>query len=222
MSRTSNVFEIIGKTGILPTVVIDEAESAVSAAQALLAGGVGVMEFTLRTPAGLVAIANVADACPGMLVGAGTVLTLEQCRQSVEAGAQFIVSPGLDEAVVAFCMENDVAVLPGCVTPTEISRAIALGLHHLKYFPAQVYGGLKGMAALAGPFGGIRFVPTGGIDSDNLAEYAAAPFVFAAGGSWLCSRKAIREKNFDEITRLTVQAASVWREAARTREGRES
>lgn len=201
-----NVLEKLGKAGVVPVVVLERAEDAVPAAKALLAGGIDVMEITFRTAAAPDAIRAVAAQCPEITVGAGTVITLEQCKQAVDCGAKFIVAPGYSEEVVSWCVEHDVAITPGCVTPTEIMTAMAHGLKVLKFFPANVYGGLAGMKALAGPFGGIKFIPTGGVNGDNLAEYAAAPFVHAVGGSWVCAKSDISAGNFEKITELCKQA----------------
>ena len=192
-----NVLEQCAKTGIVPVVVIENAKDAIPTAQALLAGGINVMEITMRTAAGVESIRQVAAECPDMLVGAGTVITLEQCKACVEAGAKFIVSPGFDEEVVRWCVENGVAVLPGCVTPSEIMVALKLGVKILKFFPANVYGGIKAMKGLSGPFGGVKFVPTGGVNSENLAEYLAESFISAVGGSWMCAKNDISTGNFE-------------------------
>jgi len=206
-----NTMERIGATGLVPVVVINHAEDAVAAAEALLAGGIDVMEITLRTDAGIQAIKNVAEACPEMLVGAGTVLTLEKCQQAVEAGAKFIVSPGFNEKLVAWCVENDVPVTPGCVTPTEIEAALAYGVHILKFFPAGTYGGIKGCKSLYGPYRSmnISFIPTGGVSDDNLAEFADKPFIHAVGGSWLCSTADIDNHDFDAITRSAKTSVDI-------------
>ena len=201
-----NVLEKLVNAGVVPVVVLERAEDAVPAAKALLAGGIDVMEITFRTAAAPDAIRAVAEQCPEVTVGAGTVITLEQCKQAVDCGAKFIVAPGYSEKVVSWCVEHDVAITPGCVTPTEIMAAMAHGLKVLKFFPANVYGGLAGMKALAGPFGGIKFIPTGGVNGDNLAEYAAAPFVHAVGGSWVCAKSDISAGNFEKITELCKQA----------------
>ena len=201
-----NVLEKLGNAGVVPVVVLERAEDAVPAAKALLAGGIDVMEITFRTAAAPDAIRAVAEQCPEVTVGAGTVITLEQCKQAVDCGAKFIVAPGYSEKVVSWCVEHDVAITPGCVTPTEIMAAMAHGLKVLKFFPANAYGGLAGMKALAGPFGGIKFIPTGGVNGDNLAEYAAAPFVHAVGGSWVCAKSDISAGNFEKITELCKQA----------------
>ena len=199
----------VESAGVVPVVVIENAADAVPAARALLAGGVDVMEITLRTDAAAESIRAVAQECPEMLVGAGTVLTLEQCRLAVSLGAKFIVSAGLDEEVVRWCVENEVPVLPGVATPTEIMAAMRLGLRVLKFFPANVYGGLSAMKALSAPFGGIKFMPTGGINAQNLKEYISAPFIHAVGGSWLCSKADIAAHNFEKITQLCAEAREI-------------
>lgn len=147
-----------------------------------------------------------------MLVGAGTVVTLDQCKQALECGAKFIVSPGFDPEVVSWCVERNIPITPGCVTPTEIMAAMKLGLNVVKFFPAGVYGGLKAMKALSAPFGGIKFIPTGGVDAKNLKEYLEAPFVHAVGGSWPCPKKEIAAGNFDAVTALCREASEIVRE----------
>lgn len=201
-----NVLERIGNIGIVPVVVIEDAQHVLPTADALTKGGIGVMEITLRTKAGLASIEKAAAERPDMLVGAGTVLTLEQCKVCVQAGAKFIVSPGFDYNMVKWCVDNGVAVTPGCVTPTEVMQALSLGVDVLKFFPANVYGGLPAMKALSGPFGSVKFIPTGGVNGDNIGEYAAAPFIHAVGGSWLCAKADIAAGNFDKITQLCKTA----------------
>jgi 2-dehydro-3-deoxyphosphogluconate aldolase/(4S)-4-hydroxy-2-oxoglutarate aldolase len=134
---------------------------------------------------------------------------LQQCRQAVEAGARFIVSPGFNQDVVKWCLKEGVTILPGCVTPTEIMQALELGVNIIKFFPANVYGGLSAMKSLAGPFPNVTFVPTGGVSAKNLADYALAPFVHAIGGSWMCTGKDIAEGNFDKITSLSLEAIEI-------------
>ena len=200
------VLERLARSGVVPVVVLDRAEDAVPTANAMVAGGIDVMEITFRTAAAPEAIKAVAENCPDMLVGAGTVLSLEQCKLAVEMGAKFIVAPGFDPEIVDWCMENGVAVTPGCVTPTEITMAIKRGLKVLKFFPANVYGGLNAMKNLAGPFVGIKFMPTGGINAGNLREYIDAPFIHAVGGSWVCPKAEIAAGNFEKITALCAEA----------------
>lgn len=201
--------ERVKNCGVIPVVVIDDAADAVNIANALLAGGIDVMEITFRTDAAAESIRLVAENCSNMFVGAGTVLNLEQCKHAVEMGAKFIVSPGFNEEVVAWCIENDITVLPGCVTPTEITKAINMGLRVLKFFPANVYGGLKAMKSLSGPFNQISFMPTGGVSVDNLREYMDAPFIYAVGGSWLCPKADVASGNFEHITELCKEARKI-------------
>ena len=207
-----NTKEKLFQTRIIPVVIVDTGKDAVATANALLAGGVDVMEITFRTATAADSIKAVSESCPEMLVGAGTVVTLDQCKQALECGAKFIVSPGFDEELVSWCVERGVAVTPGCVTPTEIMAVMKLGLNVVKFFPAGVYGGLKAMKALSAPFGGIKFIPTGGVDAKNLKEYLEAPFVHAVGGSWLCPKKEIAAGNFDAVTALCREASEIVKE----------
>ena len=209
------VLQLMKKSGVIPVVVLDDTAQALPTANALLAGGVSVMEITFRTAAAADSIKAVSENCPEMLVGAGTVVTLEQCKQALECGAKFIVSPGFDPEVVSWCVERNIPITPGCVTPTEIMTAMKLGLNVVKFFPAGVYGGLKAMKALAAPFGGVKFIPTGGVDAKNLKEYLEAPFVHAVGGSWLCPKKEIAAGNFDAVTALCREASEIVKEVRR-------
>lgn len=201
-----NVLNRLSRAGVVPVVVIDHAEDAVPTAKALLAGGIDVMEITFRTEAASDAIAAVAEECPDMLVGAGTVVTLEQCKKAVSLGAKFIVAPGFDAEVVKWCVEHQITITPGCVTPTEIMAARELGIRVIKFFPAGVYGGLSAMKALSGPFGDIKFIPTGGVNAKNCGEFISAPFIHAVGGSWVCTKSDIAAHNFDKITSLCKEA----------------
>lgn len=202
------VMERVHKTYLVPVVVMEDARKAVDTAKALLRGGVDVMEITLRTGAGLDAIENVAKSCPDILVGAGTVLSLEQCRSAVGRGAKFVVSPGYDPEIVSWCQGHKVDVLPGCVTPTEITAARNAGLRVVKFFPASVYGGIKAIKALAGPFQDMQFVPTGGVGLENLDQFVT-PAVFAIGGGWLCEKKAIQTENWEAITQVCLQSQKI-------------
>ena len=203
--------ERIGAAGLVPVVVINDADDAVSASEAILSGGLDIMEITMRTEAGIQAIRNVAKNTPDMLVGAGTVLTLEKCKEAVDAGAKFIVSPGFNEKVVAWCVENDVPVTPGCVTPTEIEAALAYGINIVKFFPAATYGGIDACKSLYGPYraANVSFIPTGGVNNDNLAEFADKPFIHAVGGSWLCRSGDISNHDFEAITNSVKTAVDV-------------
>ena len=201
-----DILSRLAAAGVVPVVVLDEAKDAIPTAKAMLAGGVDVMEITFRTAAAPDAIRAVAENCPDMLVGAGTVLNLEQCKLAVEMGAKFIVSPGFDAGVVGWCIENGIAVTPGCVTPTEITAAVNMGLKVVKFFPANVYGGLNAMKNLSAPFGGVKFLPTGGVNTGNIKEYISAPFIHAVGGSWVCPKDAIKAGEFEKITALCAEA----------------
>ncbi len=195
------ILKQIGNMGLIPVVVIEDAQLAVPAAQALMDGGLHVMEITLRTEQGIPAIAKVKQAFPEMLVGAGTVLSLEKAKLAADAGAEFIVAPGLDPELVEWCLGRGLAITPGCVTPTEIQQALKYGLDVLKFFPANIYGGLAGCKALSGPFPMAKFIPTGGVDVKNLADYADKPYIHAIGGGWLCNTADLKAQNFEAITK---------------------
>ena len=201
-----DVLKRLAQSGVVPVVVLEDAKDAVPTAKAMLAGGIDVMEITFRTAAAADSIKAVAQECPDMVVGAGTVINLEQCKLAVECGAKFIVSPGYDEETVAWCCDNGLPVTPGCVTPTEIMMALKHGLKVLKFFPANVYGGLSAIKSLAGPFGGVKFIPTGGVNAQNLAEFISSPYIHAVGGSWICPKADIAAGNFDKITALCKEA----------------
>ena len=201
-----DVLKRLAQSGVVPVVVLEDAKDAVPTAKAMLAGGIDVMEITFRTAAAADSIKAVAQECPDMVVGAGTVINLEQCKLAVECGAKFIVSPGYDEETVAWCCDNGIPVTPGCVTPTEIMMALKHGLKVLKFFPANVYGGLSAIKSRAGPFGGVKFIPTGGVNAQNLAEFISSPYIHAVGGSWICPKADIAAGNFDKITALCKEA----------------
>ena len=201
-----DVLKRLAQSGVVPVVVLEDAKDAVPTAKAMLAGGIDVMEISFRTAAAADSIKAVAQECPDMVVGAGTVINLEQCKLAVECGAKFIVSPGYDEETVAWCCDNGIPVTPGCVTPTEIMMALKHGLKVLKFFPANVYGGLSAIKSLAGPFGGVKFIPTGGVNAQNLAEFISSPYIHAVGGSWICPKADIAAGNFDKITALCKEA----------------
>ncbi len=203
----STMLEKLGLMGVVPVVVLDRVEDAVPLANAMKDGGVPCYEITLRTAAALDSISAIAGLNDeSMLIGAGSVVTLDNCKDALAAGANFIVSPGLNPKVVEYCQERGIPVLPGCVTPTEIMMAMELGLDTVKFFPANVYGGLSAMKALSGPFPNMKFVPTGGVSASNLAEYLAAPFIHAVGGSWLCAKADVNAGKFDAITAYCRQA----------------
>ncbi len=201
-----DVLKRLEASGIVPVVVLENAEDAVPTAKAMAAGGVDVMEITFRTAAAPDSIRAVSEQCPDVLVGAGTVVNMEQCKLAVECGAKFIVSPGYDDEIVSWCVDHGVAVTPGCVTPTDIMAALKHGLKVLKFFPANVYGGLTAIKSLAGPFVGLKFIPTGGVNQQNIGAFAASPYVHAVGGSWICPKEDIAAHNFEKITQLCIDA----------------
>ena len=201
-----NVLERLANSIVVPVVVLDKVEDAIPTAKAMAAGGVDTMEITFRTACAPEAIKAVAENCPDVLVGAGTIVNLEQCKLAVEMGAKFIVSPGFSEEVVAWCVENNIPVAPGCVTPTEIMGALKYGLKMVKFFPANVYGGLNAMKNLSAPFVGLKFLPTGGVNTANIKEYVDAPFIHAVGGSWVCPKADIAAGNWEKITGLCLEA----------------
>ncbi len=196
------------KLGIIPVVVIDDAKDAVPLAKALCEGGLPVAEVTFRTDAAEEAIRQMSQACPEMLVGAGTVLTTEQVDRAVEAGAKFIVSPGLNPKVVKYCQEKNVPITPGTARPTDIEMALELGLEVVKFFPAEQNGGLPMIKAMAAPYTKVKFMPTGGINAKNLKSYLDFDKIIACGGSWMVPKDLVKEGNFEEIKRLTREAVN--------------
>ncbi len=201
-----DVLERLANSIVVPVVVLDKAEDAIPTAKAMAAGGVDTMEITFRTACAPEAIKAVAENCPEVCVGAGTIVNVEQAKLAVQMGAKFIVSPGFSDEVVGWCVENGIPVAPGCVTPTEIMGALKHGLKMVKFFPANVYGGLNAMKNLAGPFVGLKFLPTGGVNAANIKEYIDAPFIHAVGGSWVCPKADIAASNWDKITALCIEA----------------
>ena len=193
---------------LVPVVVIDDAADAGPLAAALVAGGLPVAEVTFRTAAAADAVRAMADR-GDVLVGAGTVLTPDQVDAAVAAGARYIVSPGTSRAVVERCAELGVPALPGAVTATEVQAALELGCTTVKFFPAGTSGGPAAVTALAAPFGGVRFVPTGGIGPATVADYLALPSVVAVGGSWMVPRDRIRAGDLDAVRALTAQAVAL-------------
>ncbi len=205
--------EALGAARLVPVVVVDDAAHAEPLAAALVAGGLPVAEVTFRTAAAEDAIRAMASG-GDMLVGAGTVLTVEQVDRAVAAGASYVVSPGLSRAVVERCREHAVLALPGAVTATEVQAALELGLTTVKFFPAGTSGGAAAIKALAAPFGGVTFVPTGGVGPKNLLEYLAIDAVLAVGGSWMVPRDVVAAGDFDRITALTAEAVALASGAA--------
>lgn len=204
----SDVLATIGKFRVIPIVAIKNAIDAIPLADALKAGGLPLVEVTFRTEAAEDAIRAISTR-GDMLVGAGTVVTIEQAKRAIDTGAKFIVSPGLDADVVKFCINAGVPITPGICTPSEVMAAMKLGLSTLKFFPAEAYGGLKTLKALSAPLASVKFIPTGGVTTKNLAEYLAFPKVLACGGTWLATSDLIEQGRFDKITELCKEAAAI-------------
>ena len=207
--------EALLKQRLICVAVIDQPDDAVPLAEALLAGGLSVMEVTFRTSAAADSIARIRKTLPAVSIGAGTLLTAEQVQRAVDAGAQFGVAPGLNEAVLAAAQKNQMPFFPGVMTPTEVGWALEFGWKHLKFFPAEAAGGVALLKALAGPFAhtGVKFVPTGGINAATLPDYLALPQVAAIGGSWMAERKLVNEKAWSKITALTTEAMKIIAQA---------
>ena len=200
--------ESILKQRLVCVAVIDQVDDAVPLAEALLAGGLNCIEVTFRTAGAVESIKRIREKLPAMVVGAGTLLTQYQVQQAVDAGAQFGVSPGLNESVISTAATCGIPIFPGVMTPTEVDRALNLKCKTLKFFPAEAAGGVTMLKALAGPFGhtGVKFIPTGGITAATLPNYLAIPQVAAVGGSWMAERKLVAEKTWAKITALTAEA----------------
>lgn len=208
-----NINEIISGIGVVPVIKLNHPErDAAPLAKALCAGGVPVAEVTFRA-AGAAAIKLMAEACPEMLVGAGTVLTTQQVDEALAAGAKFIVTPGLDPELVKYCQDKGLAVFPGCTTPTDYHTAYKLGLEVLKFFPAEQSGGLAKIKAMSAPFPMFKVMPTGGISLKNLAEYIKAPVICACGGSYMVTADLIDNNRWDEITELCKKSVEIVKEA---------
>ena len=209
----NEIMQEIGRIGIVPVVAIENAADAVPLGQALIDAGLPCAEITFRTAAAADAIKNMSDAFPSILVGAGTVLTVAQAEQAQAAGAKFIVTPGFDAAVVDWCLANDMPITPGVMTPTDINQALAKGLTLLKFFPAEVAGGIKALKAIGGPYVGIKFIPTGGINANNLPNYLNVPSVHACGGSFMVKKQLIADGKFDQIRETAASAVAIVKAA---------
>ncbi|MBP5655338.1 MAG: bifunctional 4-hydroxy-2-oxoglutarate aldolase/2-dehydro-3-deoxy-phosphogluconate aldolase [Clostridiales bacterium] len=199
-------FDKVSEGQIVPVVVIDDARNAVPCAKALLEGGIVFMEITMRTTCALDAIKEVVSNVPGITVGAGTVLSVDNAKSAIACGASFIVSPGFSAEVADLCVAEGIPYVPGCVTPTEIMAAAAKGLNVVKFFPAKVYGGKSAVKELAGVFRNVKFLPTGGINTDNLEDYIGEPYIAAVGGSWVCPSDMISAGDFAGITARSREA----------------
>ena len=204
--------ERLREIGIVPVIVIDDAEDAVPVAEALMEGGLPCAEVTLRTPSAMEALRRMVKAYPELLVGAGTVLSADQVDESLDAGAKFIVSPGINPAVVDQSLQREVPVFPGVCTPTEVAVGLARGLRTLKFFPAEPAGGLPFLKAISAPYPMMEFIPTGGINVQNLSSYLGFKKVVACGGSWMVAQDWIREKDFGRVRREVEKAVQTIRD----------
>lgn len=216
----SPVHAILSTERLLPVVVLDDAEAALPLGAAIRSGGLSTVEITLRTPQALAAIRALARE-GDLVVGAGTALTAAQAEEAVGAGASFIVSPGVSAKVVTWCRDAGIPVFPGVATPTDIQAALDLGIDVVKFFPADVNGGVPAIKALAAPFAGVKFVPTGGVTAANLASYLEHPAVLAVGGSWMVARRAVATQDWDGIAGLVAAAVTIAARATASRTARD-
>ena len=207
--KQEEIFQKIKETKIVPVVKLDHVEDAIPLCAALLDGGLPIAEITFRTAAAEESIRQATNEFPDMLIGAGTIINVEQAKLAIAAGAKFLVSPGFSESITKFAIANNVPIFPGISTPTEIMMALEYDLPVLKLFPAKQLGGLDIINAFGAAFPSARFMPTGGIDSNNILEHLACDKIIACGGSWMVKDTLIKDKNFSEITRLTSEAMAL-------------
>lgn len=204
-----DITESFEKLGVVPVVVLENAKDAVPLATALVEGGLPCAEVTFRTEAAEESIRLMLEQFPEMLVGAGTVLTVEQVDTAVRAGAKFIVSPGFDAEIVDYCIKNEIPVFPGCITPSEVAQAVKRGLKIVKFFPAEPAGGISMIKAMAAPYVDLKFMPTGGINAKNLEEYLSFDKIICCGGSWMVKGDLVKAGEFDKIRELTAEACKL-------------
>ena len=203
------LLEKIREIGIVPVIAISDVSKAVPLAKALLAGDIPCAEITFRTEEGEESIKRIAQEVPEVLLAAGTVLTTDQADRAVKAGAKFVVSPGFNRKVVSHCIQNNILIVPGCSTPTDMEAALELGLDTVKFFPAEQAGGLPYIKACAAPYSKLKFMPTGGINEKNILAYLEFDKVIACGGSWMVAKELIDGRKWDEITKLCKKAAEI-------------
>ena len=201
-----DITERFEKLGVVPVVVLEDAKDAVPLATALVEGGLPCAEVTFRTEAAEESIRLMTEQFPEMLVGAGTVLAVEQVDAAVGAGAKFIVSPGFDAEIVDYCLKNQIPVFPGCISPSEVAQAVKRGLKVVKFFPAEPAGGISMIKAMAAPYTGLKFMPTGGINAKNLGEYLSSDKIVCCGGSWMVKGELVKNGEFNKIRQLTEEA----------------
>ena len=194
---------------IIPVVEIEVLDTSIPLTEALIQGGLSVIEITLRTDAALAAIKKIATSMPDVIVGAGTVISLNQVKQAVDSGAKFLVSPGFSSEIVRYCVDHHIPILPGIVTPTELMMGLEFGLQVYKFFPAETMGGVKTLRSLSGPFPQIKFVPTGGINLSNMNAYLQEKCVLAVGGSWMATKAMIAAKDWSQITQTASKSVQI-------------
>lgn len=204
--KMKELAEKFQKFGVVPVVVLEDTKDAAPLAKALVEGGLPCAEVTFRTEAAEASIRLMAEQYPEMLIGAGTVLTKEQVDAAVNAGAKFIVSPGFDPEIVDYCLEKEISVLPGCISPSEVAQAVKRGLNIVKFFPAEAAGGLAMIKAMAAPYTSLKFMPTGGINAKNLEEYLSCDKILCCGGSWMVKGDLVKAGEFDKIREMTKEA----------------
>jgi len=209
----NEILKKITEIGIVPVISISDVEKAVPLAKALMAGGIPCAEITFRTAEGEECIRRIAAQVPDVLLGAGTILKKEQADRAKDAGAVFAVTPGFNPNIVEHCLKIGLLIIPGCSSPSDMEAAMEFGLDTIKFFPAELAGGLPFIKACSAPYTGLKFMPSGGINADNLAKYMAFNKVVACGGSWMVSKELLDSGNFDEITRLSKEAVQIVKEA---------
>ena len=208
----NTVADKIAEIGIVPVVVLEDVKDAAPLAKALIEGGLPCAEVTFRTEAAEDSIRIMTTEYPEMFVGAGTVLTIEQVDRAVNAGAKFIVSPGFDPEIVDYCLEKDIPVFPGCITPSEVAQAAKRGMKVVKFFPAEQFGGVDTIKALAAPYTNMKFMPTGGVSPKNIANYLNFKKIIACGGSWMVKGDLVKAGDFEKIKELTKEAVALVKE----------
>ena len=209
----STAAERFAELGVVPVVVLEDAKDAAPLAKALVEGGLPCAEVTFRTDAAEESIKIMASEYPDMFVGAGTVLTIDQVDRAVAAGAKFIVSPGLNPRIVKYCVEKGISITPGCANPSDVEQAIENGLDVVKFFPAEQAGGLAYIKAIAAPYVGMKFMPTGGINPKNVKDYLAYDRILACGGSWLVKGNLVKAGEFDKIREMVKEAVEIVKES---------
>lgn len=207
--KHNGFYDAVHACGVVPVVVLNSVDDALPLAHALEAGGLPAAEVTFRTDCAAACIKKIADACPSVLVGAGTVINVEQGKRAVDAGAKYLVSPGTDHELVEWALENQINIIPAGVTPTEITWLVNKGIEVTKFFPAGMFGGRKAIDALASVFVGHKFMPTGGVSAANLAEFLADPAIIAAGGTWMVKPALFADGDFSKVEQLAHEAAEI-------------